>query len=51
MTMIEFFRTVIDVAILVLQCVILMELHDYRVTLLLRASKRREWIRQEHEDE
>ena len=49
MTLIEFLLSVAVVGMLVLQCVILMELHDYRVTLLLRASKRREWVRQEHE--
>ena len=49
MTTIEFILSVAVVGMVVLQCVILKELHDWRVTANLRESWRRQWVREEHQ--
>lgn len=49
MTTIEFILSVAVVAMVVLQCVILREIHDWRLTILATSSKRRQWVREEHE--
>lgn len=48
MTLIECILSVAVVGMVVLQCVILVELREARMTSLLRESKRRQWVREEH---
>ena len=48
MTLIEFILSVAVVGMVVLQCVILVELHTQRHTCALRSSRRRDWAREEH---
>ena len=49
MTLIEFLLSVAVVGMVVLECVILVELHTQRHTCALRRSSRRDWAREEHE--
>ena len=48
MTIIEFLMSVVAVASIVLQSVVLLELRNLRHTIAARESQRRNWIREEH---
>ena len=45
MTLIEFLVSTCVLASVVLQCVVLRELHDLRLTILMRLTVRRKWQR------
>lgn len=48
MTTIEFILSVAVVGMMVLQCVILLEIRDQRITRRLRESDRHRWVQEEH---
>ena len=48
MTIIEFLVSTCVIASVVLQCLVLRELHDLRMALMARRSARREWVHRDN---